>query len=139
MRETNPDLHVIHDTNGEPDLTIPRTPHREVGYTAGTMSAGIPKAIDTESIDCYCKETQVNVDGNNLRHFYIKIGISGYLFDPWGMFSEGSEAKEARHLGRDVWNFRPVTKLCYENYLRFLMTRNKAYFTTAQREMRENA
>jgi hypothetical protein len=144
-RETNPDVHTIRTEEdndipklleGFPDLVV----ENELGFTKGTAIDNYPQVIETDSVDCYAKMKFISVeDGGPMMHYYIKVGISGFLFDPWGIFSEGTQAKDAKHLGKNAWEFRKVNKMCFQNYLMFLMRRNKAYFNLAEREVRSNA
>jgi hypothetical protein len=139
-RENNPDIHVMDPTrqSDEGVMPVPQlTVKDQLGITVGVTRDKQPKTIEIDHLDCYAKIQFISVeDGGPEYIYYAKIGISGFLFDPWGTFSEGSQAKEAKHLGRQAWEFHKISKPCFDNYVRFLMTRNKAYFNMAEREVR---
>jgi len=63
----------------------------------------------------------------------VKVGENGRLFNPYGLFSEGMENKQK--VGRPTWKFRTTTRSVFNNYVRFLATRNETFLRTAEREM----
>jgi len=68
--------------------------------------------------------------------YYIKMGTTGEIFDPWGMYTEGLANRYAKHAGQAAWKFKRVTERCFKFYLDFLRTRNKAHLLNAEREVR---
>lgn len=64
---------------------------------------------------------------------YVKVGENGKLFNPYGLFSEGMEKKQ--RVGRPTWKFRSVSRAIFNNYVRFLSTRNETFLRNAEREM----
>jgi len=146
-RESVVDFHVINEnkdieTLGEytRDTMMELLDDGEIGFTSGLNEKDFPKQISVDDIDCFAKMKYIpHEDGGPITMYFAKIGISGFLFDPWGLFSEGTQAKDAKHLGKNAWNFRKITQECFKNYLTFLGNRNKAYFNLAEREIRSNA
>jgi len=140
VREKNPDIHTIKE-HIKQDIDFQIQIHEgEVGFTSGVTRDKKPKEIDTKSVDCYAKVVYIPIeDGGPLEKYFVKIGLSGFIFDPWGIFSEGTQAKDAKHFGRLAWEFKRVSKQCFENYIMYLTTRNKAYLNLAERESRSNA
>ena len=93
--------------------------------------------IDPEDKNCYAKKAVIAKQGggNRFKH-YVKFGIDGKMFDPWGMFSEGTQGKYAKRYGKSQWSFREVSEKCFSFYNKFLQSRNKAWLTNAEREVR---
>ena len=97
------------------------------------------RQINVESGDCFCKvlvEITQDKFADKLVSYFIKVGISGFMFNPWGMYQEGHQHKEANHLGRKAWTFHKVTEACFQNYFKFMQSRNKAWLSQAEREIR---
>lgn len=140
FRTENVDFHTIDKSlpttiDGAPDPIVTT----EKGFTTGSQD-GKPVEIATDHIDCYAKVEFVPEErGGPIMIHAVKVGMGGFIFDPWGIFSEGSQAKEAVHAGRSAWQFHKVTKFCFDQYILYLMTRNKAFYNQAGRELRSNA
>ena len=62
--------------------------------------------------------------------------MNGFIYDPWGIYSEGTQHKEARHAGKMAWSFRKVNKKCFNMYLTYLESKNKSFLNNAEREAR---
>lgn len=117
----------------------------EVGYTSSSSperdSAGHyifdnPEIIDSSDKKCYAKKKLIKKnDGSENYKYYIKTGVEGFVFNPWGMFDEGTEGNYARNRGRSKWSFSEVNKKCFDFYIRFLQSRNKAWLSNAEREV----
>jgi hypothetical protein len=67
--------------------------------------------------------------------FYIKTGLYGKIYDPIGLFSEGTSAKFLARAGKKAWDFKEVNQKVFDMYLSFLRTKNKAWLNNAQREL----
>jgi hypothetical protein len=67
--------------------------------------------------------------------FFIKTGIYGKIYDPIGLYSEGTAAKFLARAGKKAWEFKQVNSKVFEMYLSFLRTKNKAWLTNAEREL----
>lgn len=67
--------------------------------------------------------------------FYIKTGVYGKVYDPIGMFSEGTAAKFLARTGKKAWNYKQVNSKVFDMYLSFLKTKNKAWLSNAEREL----
>jgi hypothetical protein len=132
-REGNPDIHVMHPDVVDEVLTIPDATEIVMGYTVGKDEKGIPNTIDPESVDCYAKQVLIYIDDEPRTTFFVKTGLNGQLYDPWGIFTEGTQHKEAKHMGRPVWQFKQVEEDCFCNYTKYLMTRNRAFLLNAER------
>jgi len=68
-------------------------------------------------------------------YYYVKISHDGKLYNPKGLFSEGSHAKFLSKLGKPQWRFVKVSSKVFDMYLNFLKTKNVAWLNNAQREM----
>lgn len=73
--------------------------------------------------------------GNKSTRFYIKTGLYGKIYDPIGLFSEGTGAKFLARAGKKAWDFKQVNSKVFDMYLSFLRTKNKAWLTNAEREL----
>ena len=67
--------------------------------------------------------------------YYAKRGKYGRLYNPIGMFSEGTASKRLGHAGKFEWKFTEVGKRAFEFYRDFLRTKNIAYLHNAEREV----
>ena len=108
-----------------------------VGFTVGKE-----KNVDPESNDCYAKRVDFSIRQNDSSastkksNYYLKFGVNGFIYDPWGIYSEGTQHKEARHAGKMAWSFRKVNKKCFNMYLTYLESKNKSFLNNAEREAR---
>tara|TARA_Y100001938_G_C8033960_1_gene402262 strand:+ start:686 stop:1117 length:432 start_codon:yes stop_codon:yes gene_type:complete len=95
-----------------------------------------PETIDPENKDCFSKKIDIKrPDTETLTYrYYVKSGLDGSLFDPWGMFSEGTQASYAKRQGKSSWTFKKVSKECFDFYNNFLKSRNAAWLKNAERE-----
>jgi hypothetical protein len=119
---------------------------KEIGYTSsksptkddvGRYELTGAQTIDPEDEKCYSKEIVFKISERQNKHkYYIKANSEGFLFNPWGMFSEGTEAKYEKGHGRLKWRFTEVNKRCFDFYNRFLESRNQAWLANAEREIR---
>ena len=67
--------------------------------------------------------------------YYIKIGRHGKVFNPIGLYSEGTERKQLRHAGRPEWELKKVPKKAFDFYINFLRTKNIAWLRNSEREL----
>ena len=90
--------------------------------------------IESDRKDCYAKMQDFkNADGKDRSSYYIKSGRDGSLFDPWGMYTEGTERKGFG--SESYWRFKTVNKKCFELYVRFLESKNNSCRLHAEREI----
>ena len=73
-------------------------------------------------------------NGNRFKYF-VKQGRYGKLFDPTGIYSEGTIKKRNRRAGKPEWTFTEVTELVFNLYIDFLRTKNGMYLRHAEREV----
>ena len=106
------------------------------GYTYSRHKRKEPEPIDESHKDCFCKITSIKIESNKIKKkYHIKAGPDGILFDPWGMFSEGTQSKVLRYHGKPQWEFKEVNEKCFEFYKNFLKYRNNSWLKNAQREI----
>lgn len=131
MRHTDYQVHKIseQEERGPAGLVELPTENGEMGFTT------LGREVDVESVDCFCKVMVETPGGSDVKivNYFIKTGLNGFMFDPWGMYSEGCQAKEAKHMGRAAWNFSRVDEKCFQYYLKFLQSQNKAWLLQAER------
>jgi len=111
----------IHDSSGDIGSVI--------GYTAG----GADQAVDINSSKCYAKKVTIELEGGIKDKFYIKYDDKGFMYDPWGLYTEGAEDKKL-YGDKPTWAFRRTGKKSFYYYLDYLRTRNKAWLRNAERE-----
>ena len=90
---------------------------------------GFPR-MNKETHDAHAK----SIVGGSKTRFFIKRGRYGKLYNPIGMYSEGTEKKQLRHAGRPEWEFREETEKVFNFYIQFLKTKNSAWLSNAERE-----
>lgn len=66
--------------------------------------------------------------------FYVKRGKYGKLYNPIGMYSEGSSNKQLRHAGKPAWAMQITEEKVFNYYINFLRTKNAAWLNNAERE-----
>ena len=107
-----------------------------VGYTT-SKSPESSNEIDSTNKDCYAKKTIYRTaSGDERNKYYVKISSDGSLFDPWGMYSEGTQNLYDKEKGRDKWFFEEVNEKCFNFYVKFLQSRNNSWLMNAKREVR---
>ena len=119
---------------------------KTTGYTStkqikknqnGHYDLNSPEEIEVDSNNCYAKSSEVErPDGKHYSKYYVKSSSDGSIFDPWGMFSEGTQGDYSQGRGKMKWTFCEVNEKCFNFYINFLQTRNKAWLTNAEREVK---
>lgn len=87
--------------------------------------------VNTENNDTCAKK----VTTDSSVKFFIKTGIYGKIYDPIGLYSEGTSAKFLAKAGKKAWEYKQVNNKVFDMYLSFLRTKNKAWLTNAEREL----
>tara|TARA_R110002074_G_scaffold395973_3_gene584816 strand:- start:420 stop:797 length:378 start_codon:yes stop_codon:yes gene_type:complete len=72
--------------------------------------------------------------GDNTKYF-LKLGSHGKIYNPIGMYSEGTSNKFLSKIGKKAWEFKSVSPRVFELYTNFLKTKNIAWLRNAEREM----
>lgn len=67
--------------------------------------------------------------------YYAKRGKHGRLYNPIGMFSEGTASRRLGHAGKLEWRFTEVGEKVFNFYRDFLSTKNIAHLHNAEREL----
>lgn len=112
---------------------------KETGYTSGqdeSVDFDATKTINPESPECYAKRLTICGEGGTRYKHYVKFGIRGFMYNPWGIYSEGTSRKEVKHSGKKAWTFSQVSNKSFTYYLTFLRTKNTAWLNNAERETR---
>lgn len=73
--------------------------------------------------------------GESKHRYYIKIGTHGKIYNPMGLYSEGTSNKFLAKIGKNAWEFTEVNKKVFDMYVNFLRTKNQAWLNNAEREM----
>ena len=74
------------------------------------------------------------VIGNSIKYF-VKRGKFGKLFNPIGLYSEGTARKYNNHAGKPEWTLQQTNKKVFDFYINFLKTKNPAWIINADREV----
>ena len=95
-------------------------------------SKGFPRLEESneDHADAYAKKIAV---GRRTK-YYVKRGRYGRLYNPIGLYSEGTARKQMRHAGRPEWEFKETTKQVFDKYINFLKTKNVAWLNNAERD-----
>lgn len=108
---------------------------RVTGYTISD-SSDTTKEIDPSNKNCYAKKTILKTGDNKTRNkYFVKVGVDGYIFNPWGMYSEGTQGRYEKGYGKSKWSFSEVSEQCFNFYIKFLQSRSKSWLTHANREI----
>jgi|TARA_R110000824_G_scaffold348008_1_gene534731 hypothetical protein len=76
-------------------------------------------------------KSAISSDGSKM--FYIKYGRNEIL-DPYQIDSSFAGSRRQRH----VYKFKKVTEETFDNYKKYLETKNRIFFTKARRFLMEN-
>ena len=87
--------------------------------------------VENENEDTFAKKIIVN---NNTK-YYIKTGTYGKIYNPIGLFSEGTANKFMSKVGKKAWQFKEVNLKIFNMYINFLKTKNTAWLINAEREL----
>jgi hypothetical protein len=90
---------------------------------------GFPR-LQSESSDAYAKL----IAGGKKNKFFVKRGSHGRLYNPIGLYTEGTANSQLRHAGKPAWEFREATEKTFNFYIQFLKTKNSAWLSNAERE-----
>lgn len=93
---------------------------------------GFPRLPEEKEDDPHAYAKSVTF-GND-THYMAKRGKHGKLFNPFGMYTEGTAANRSRHMGRPEWNFQKMNEKAFNFYINFLKTKNTAWLHNAERE-----
>ena len=79
------------------------------------------------------------VYSNGKTEFFVKFATAGAgvgrMLNPWGVYyNVGDEHKYEKTMGRKRYEFRKVSEVVFNNYLKFLETRNERHILNAERE-----
>ena len=97
-----------------------------VGYTVG-------KKIEVNNPKCYAKKVTIESKAGTQEKFYVKYDNKGFMYDPWGLYTEGTEERKL-YGDEPAGSFRKVSNRPFSYYLQYLETRNKAWLHNAERE-----
>lgn len=96
---------------------------------------GMEDFVDDEGNTRQNKETKDTfakiLNGKHL----IKIGLDNRVYNPLGLFSEGSSNKVLAKIGKNEFNFKRVSPKVFDLYISFLRTKNIAWLNNANREL----
>jgi hypothetical protein len=73
---------------------------------------------------------------DNTNKYFVKCGstydIRGKLLDPWGAnFREGDDKKYIHDSGQFLYEYKQVSKICFDHYVSYLKNRDKVSLSLA--------
>tara|TARA_R110000796_G_scaffold1193_3_gene4665 strand:+ start:1807 stop:2187 length:381 start_codon:yes stop_codon:yes gene_type:complete len=95
-------------------------------------SEGFPM-LDEDQEDHHDAHAKKITTGSRIK-YYVKRGRYGKLYNPIGMYSEGTSKKQVRHAGRPEWEFKETNEDVFRKYINFLRTKNTAWLHNAERD-----
>ena len=87
--------------------------------------------LDSDSDNVFAKK----IIYDSSARYYIKVGTYGKIYNPIGLFSEGTANKFLARAGKKAWEFKEVNSKVFDMYIKFLRTKNIAWLNNAEREM----
>lgn len=67
--------------------------------------------------------------------YYVKVNSFNRIYNPIGITDENTHSKLRSRIGDKEWKFKEVNHKCFDNYIKFLATKNLAYHRNAEREI----
>ncbi len=95
-----------------------------------------PEPEDGKEVDIFTlwNAYAIKVNTGTRIRYYVKRGKYGKLFNPIGLYSEGSQRKQHRHAGKPAWEFKEATERVFTLYAKFLRSKNASWLNNAERE-----
>ena len=125
----------------DPSKEVPQEPAATVYTMAGKEDyieegSGLPcLRISQDQAKKSPDAHAMKISGASGNRFFARQGPHGKLFNPLGLFSEGTESRVNRHTGRFQWELREVGERAFNFYVDFLRTKNLSYINNAEREL----
>ncbi len=146
---TNPEIFTNIKSDESP-VTNPTKAYGDIEETVGYTVSPTPsknadghydfsnaQTISETDKNCFAKKVSIKKSKDETKHkYYAKVGIEGFMFNPWGPFSEGTQGDYAKGHGKSAWSFKEVTEKCFNFYIKFLQSKNQAWLKNAEREYR---
>lgn len=102
----------------------------EVGYAVGGHQ------IEADNVRSCCKTLTYGEGQELVTLYFVRIGIRGFMYNPWNTDTTGSMSREARTLGRSAWEYKRVSKKCFDYYYQFICSHNnEGWLRQAEREV----
>ena len=102
----------------------------EIGYAVGGHE------VEPDNVRSCCKTITYGEGGELVTLYFVRMGIRGFMYNPWSTDTTGSMDREARVHGRSAWEYQKVNKRCFDSYYRFICSRNnEAWLRQAEREV----
>jgi len=128
-------VHIIDQDKNVPESTREETVYTMKGDEDYLNNGGYPcLSIGMEEAQENEKAYALKVCIDEKETYYAKLGTYGRLFNPIGLYSEGTSSQELKHAGKPRWMLQSVDKKVFDFYLDFLRTKNLSYFNNAERE-----
>lgn len=67
--------------------------------------------------------------------YYVKVGNSGHLHDPLGLYATREQSKVGLTRGKPELRFVKSNKQAFDYYVKYLATKNKAWLAHASRSL----
>lgn len=63
--------------------------------------------------------------------YFLKKGLLGQFYDPWNMYQTGKHSLLYKDAAGRTWQWAKVPKEAFDQYISFLMTKNKSRYAAA--------
>ena len=139
VRRASHDLEQFRMKADKPVRGIATLPTTTTGYGQGGREVPIQKG-EADNPECYCKILYYQDD--SLPHYFLRVDNRGFISDPIGLLTDANNNPHrgfSETRGKPTWSFRKVTKYVFEQYLRYLQTRNKALLRLCERSLQDEA
>ena len=132
--------YLIHPERGmDPTGFVPEV-ESERGFGTGAKEVPVQVRIGKneqarmeDNQQCFCKISVMH--GKPI--YFIKAERNGSVLDPWELYSHPLDKAVAQAKGVPNWKFKRVNESCFNRYLKFLETGNKAHLRLCEREMKD--
>lgn len=76
---------------------------------------------------------------NGRTEYFVKVATAGAgigkLLNPWGVYYKpGDDTRYEKQMGRKTYEFKHVNQNIFDQYMKFLETKNQRYLLNAERE-----
>lgn len=116
-----------------PDIESEQQSFTVIGQEDFVDELGRPRLNTEESDKVYAKQI---TRADHTRKYMIKLDRSGKLYNPLSIYGDQSQASAfLERVCRSQFKYREVNLKAFEMYLKFLSTKNIAWFNNTEREI----
>ena len=95
--------------------------------------------LDTNDPQCIIKHIHTSNPHMTSDYYYILVGQNTDVYNPFDVFLQRHQILgQDNYMGGKYWNFKKVSKYCYDLYLKYLRTQNNYYIQEVERQIQIN-